>query len=59
MKSIIVDIDNTLWDFASVFYDRLKDIIPDIPPLNNWEWDFYEKYITGEELYRIVNDIHT
>lgn len=59
MQRIIVDIDNTLWDFASVFEVRLKEEIPDIPPCNEWKWDFYKEYITEEELYRIVNDIHS
>jgi hypothetical protein len=58
MQRIIVDIDNTLWDFASVFEVKLKEEIPDIPPCNEWKWDFYKEYITEEELYRIVNDIH-
>lgn len=58
MQKIIVDIDNTLWDFASVFEDRLKKIAPTIPPMTEWKWDFYMEYITLEELYRIINDIH-
>ena len=58
MRRIIVDIDNTLWDFASIFEVKLKEEIPGIPPFNEWEWDFYREYITEEELYRIVNDIH-
>jgi len=58
MQRIIVDIDNTLWDFATVFHDRLKETIPEIPPMNEWQWHFYKDYITEEDLYRIVNDIH-
>jgi hypothetical protein len=58
MQRIIVDIDNTLWDFASVFHDRLKEIIPEIPPMAEWKWDFYKGYMTDEDLFRIVNDIH-
>ena len=59
MQRIIVDIDNTLWDFASVFEEKLKETVPGIPPSNEWKWDFYKEYITEEELYRIVNDIHS
>jgi hypothetical protein len=59
MQRIIVDIDNTLWDFASVFEEKLKEKVPSIPPFNEWRWDFYKEYITDEELYRIVNDIHS
>ena len=58
MKRIIVDIDNTLWDFASVFHERLKKIIPEIPPMDEWAWDFYRGYMTEKELFRVVNDIH-
>jgi hypothetical protein len=58
MKKIIIDIDNTLWDFASVFQERLKKIVPEIPPMNEWEWDFYMEYISVEELYSIVESIH-
>jgi phosphoglycolate phosphatase-like HAD superfamily hydrolase len=58
MKRIIVDIDNTLWDFASVFRERIKEIVPTIPPINEWKWDFYMEYISIEELYSICNDIH-
>ena len=58
IQRIIVDIDNTLWDFASVFQEKLKEIAPDIPPMTEWEWDFYMDYISIEELYSIVNDIH-
>jgi hypothetical protein len=59
MQRIIVDIDNTLWDFASVFEEKLKEQVPGIPSFNEWSWDFYKEYITDEELYRIVNDIHS
>ncbi|MBE0426772.1 MAG: hypothetical protein IBX72_09005 [Nitrospirae bacterium] len=58
MKRIIVDIDNTLWDFASVFQERIKEVAPEIPPVNEWEWDFYMEYISIEELSRICNEIH-
>jgi hypothetical protein len=58
MQRIIVDIDNTLWDFASVFQERLRKIAPTIPPMTEWKWDFYMDYISLEELYSIINDIH-
>src|SRR4030042_6048137 len=57
-QRIIVDIDNSLWDFASIFQDRLREIAPDIPPIADWEWDFYMDYISIEELSSIINDIH-
>ncbi len=55
---IIVDIDNTLWDFASVFQKRIKEVVPNIPPINEWKWDFYMEYISLDELARICNEIH-
>jgi len=58
MQRIIVDIDNTLWDFASVFQEKLLKIAPAIPPMTEWKWDFYMEYITLEELYGIINEIH-
>jgi phosphoglycolate phosphatase-like HAD superfamily hydrolase len=58
IQRIIIDIDNTLWDFASIFHERLKDIAPAIPPMKDWEWDFYMDYISIEELYSIINYIH-
>jgi hypothetical protein len=58
MKRIIVDIDNTLWDFASVFYERLRRIAPSIPPVDEWNWDFYKDYISVEDLYAVINGIH-
>jgi len=51
LQRIIVDIDNTLWDFASVFQERLRKIAPAIPPMAEWKWDFYIDYISIEELY--------
>ena len=58
MTKIIVDIDNTIWDFASVFHKRIKKVAPGIPPINEWKWDFYLEYISIEELTRICNEIH-
>lgn len=58
MKRIIVDIDNTLWDFASVFYERLRKIAPAIPPMDVWNWDFYKDHLSVEELYDVIEGIH-
>lgn len=58
MPRIIVDIDNTLWDFASVLFDRLKKIAPTIPPMNEWKWDFYAGYVSIKELYNTIDEIH-
>jgi hypothetical protein len=58
MKRIIVDIDNTLWDFASVFYERLRSIVPAIPSIDLWDWDFYKDYISIEVLHSVIDGIH-
>ena len=58
MKNIIVDLDNTLWDFASVFEERLKKAAPTIPPMTEWQWDFYKDHIGLEQLHNIINSIH-
>jgi hypothetical protein len=52
MKEVIVDVDNTICDFAPVFYDELRKINPEIPKCSNWnEWNFYNGYMTNEEFY--------
>jgi len=59
MKKIIVDIDNTLWDFASVFYERIKKVKPDFVPPTGWHtFDFWKAYLTPKEFYGIIRDIH-
>lgn len=58
MRRIIVDIDNTLWDFASVFYERLRKIAPAIPPMDLWDWDFYKDHISLEDLHAVIEGIH-
>jgi len=58
VRKIIVDIDNTLWDFASVFNEMLRKIAPSIPPVKDWKWDFYMDYISLDELYCIIDEIH-
>ncbi|NWF52078.1 MAG: hypothetical protein HXY47_03245 [Nitrospirae bacterium] len=58
MKKIIVDIDNTLWDFAFVFYERLKKIAPAIPSTDLWDWDFYKNYISIDDLHSVIDGIH-
>jgi hypothetical protein len=59
MKKIIVDIDNTLWDFAPVLYGRIKEINPAITPPTEWlVWDFWRPYLSSHQLYTIIRDIH-
>jgi hypothetical protein len=59
MKKIIIDIDNTLWDFASAFSERIKNISPDFPPLQEWHtFDFWKAYISPKQFYSIIREIH-
>lgn len=59
MRKIIVDIDNTLWHFAPVFYEKLLKVNPNIPPVEEWkDWDFWQGYISKKELYKAVDEIH-
>ena len=32
MRKVIVDIDNTLWDLASVLYERMRKVNPALVP---------------------------
>jgi FMN phosphatase YigB (HAD superfamily) len=59
VKKIIVDIDNTLWDFASVFYERIRKVNPDFSPPEGWHtFDFWKAYISPKQFYKIIRDIH-
>ncbi len=59
IRNIVVDIDNTLWDFATVLLDSLKEVNPEIPNMTSWtEWDWWEPYLSKGAFYRAINDIH-
>jgi len=58
-KRIIVDIDNTLWDFGSVLWEYLKGINASTPEPTAWcKWDFWMDYVTEKEFYKVVREIH-
>jgi FMN phosphatase YigB (HAD superfamily) len=58
MKKIIIDIDNTLWDFAPVLYERMSEASPDLPPSSEWrEWDFWRSYLKPKTVYKIIDSI--
>lgn len=58
-KRAVIDIDNTLWHFCDVLFERLRRINPTIPPPDDWvEWDFWEAYCTREEFLGAIEDIH-
>jgi len=59
MKKIIVDIDNTLWELAPVFFEYLKRYNPEIPveDLKRGETKL-KGYIPREDLYGVLKEIH-
>jgi FMN phosphatase YigB (HAD superfamily) len=59
MKKIIVDIDNTLWDLAPVFFEYLKKYNPDIPVEDLKRGETRLKgYIPREDLFGVLKEIH-
>jgi FMN phosphatase YigB (HAD superfamily) len=59
-KTAIVDIDNTLWQFSDVFYEKLAKISEDFPTPDNWThwWSIWQGYCTEQDFYDAVNSIH-
>lgn len=58
-ERIVVDIDNTLWDFAPVLYERSKALNPALPPPSEWHsWEFWKPYLTAKSLYGVIREIH-
>lgn len=52
MKQIIVDVDNTIADFAPIFQEELQRVCPKIPNCDKWtSWNFYNKYISNNMFY--------
>ena len=59
MKKAVIDIDNTLWHFCDVLYERLRKINKAIPEPDKWvEWDFWEEYCSKEDFIKAINKIH-
>jgi phosphoglycolate phosphatase-like HAD superfamily hydrolase len=59
MKKIIVDIDNTLWDLAPVFFEYLQKYNPEIPVEDLKRGETRLKgYIPREDLFRVLKEIH-
>ncbi len=56
--NILIDIDNTLWDFSSVLFQELS-LKYNIPGPEHWaHWNFWKKYMTGNDFYDAVYKIH-
>lgn len=59
MRRIIIDIDNTLWYFAPVLYERMKRVNPHTAPMSEWRsFDFWKEYISPRTFYEIIKGIH-
>ncbi len=55
----IIDIDNTLWPFWKVFYERLRSLNPAFPPPEHWShFDIWEGYFSREDFFREIDAIH-
>lgn len=56
MRKIIIDIDDTLWDFISVFYKRMKGAYPDVVIPTDWrELLFWMRHASPETLPNAVS----
>lgn len=59
MRTIVVDIDNTLWDLIPVFYKQMKALNPAIPPPEKWrQWGCWMDYANEWKIYDLLRDIH-
>ncbi len=59
MEKIIVDIDNTLWAFVPVLYERMKKVNPLVTAPSEWRlFDFWKSYLTAREFYKAIKSIH-
>ena len=56
MKRIIVDIDNTLWDFATPFWKKIEH--HGVPLPSEWTGDFWKDYFTIEQFQRYIDEVH-
>ncbi len=58
-RKIIVDIDNTLWDFAPALYEAIQKAGTHIIPPDRWRsWDFWKPFLPAKRLYEIIRDLH-
>jgi hypothetical protein len=59
MKTAVIDIDNTLWQFCDAFYAELKKLNSAFPPIEQWTtWDFFKGYCTEEKFMAAVDAVH-
>lgn len=59
IKTAVVDIDNTLWHFCDVLYEKLTAINKSVPKPEHWsDWDFYQAYCSEKDFFGKIYDIH-
>ena len=59
MKTAIIDIDNTLWQFCDAFYAELRKINSAFPPVEAWTtWNFFEGWCSEEQFMGAVDAVH-
>lgn len=58
-KTVIVDIDETLWNLTEPWWEELKKVHPDCPkPGSSSNWEFQEGYMTKEQCMDSVFKVH-
>jgi hypothetical protein len=58
-KKAVIDIDNTLWHFCDVLYERLRRVNAQMPSPESWiHWDFWIHYCSEAEFMAAINGIH-
>lgn len=59
LKKAVIDIDNTLWHFCDVLYERLREINHFFPSPESWvAWDFWEDFCSKEDFLKAIDSIH-
>ena len=59
LKTAVIDIDNTLWQFCDALFEELRKVNKTFPTPDNWtHWDLWEGYCTEEDFFRAINEIH-
>ncbi len=60
LRTAVIDIDNTLWQFCDALYEKLRKVNEGFPPPENWmDWDLWDGYCTENDFYRAINEIHS
>jgi len=59
MKKAIIDIDNTLWHFCGVLFERLKETNRNMPSPDSWnDWDLWQNHCSEEDFFKAIHSIH-